>query len=363
MGFYHLTIELIFDIIAIVMGVTLIIRPADNRPKFYWGIIAASIGVVFTWENIGWLLIRNDNPTYEYTDILNIEKMLKWYALAGVVSLFPLASLRPGYLTPFRILMYLIPSIIIITIGICFLWFNGNITEINSIAQIPQNIGKFDVKLRLVIFLFTIVTPLLYFLFPVINNKTFRKITPMMYLFIGFMFLLLGIYISFTLYINNFFFNGFGITSIVFSILFSTLYLRFENPLSSYKTSNKESPIERSQDAQVSPLYYKIDIYLKETHEYTNPNYKIEQLADYFGEKKSTVSAAIKSAGHTGFREYINYLRLEYFKYHASMDSAKTIKELMYLCGFTARSTFYRIFSEQYGVAPTKYIENQRNNN
>ena len=36
------------------------------------------------------------------------------------------------------------------------------------------------------------------------------------------------------------------------------------------------------------------------------------------------------------------------------------IKELMFACGFTSRATFYRNFSEKYGVSPSKFIENQR---
>jgi len=76
------------------------------------------------------------------------------------------------------------------------------------------------------------------------------------------------------------------------------------------------------------------------------------------GEKKHSISEAIKSGGFTGFREYINYRRLEYFKQLAAENSNKNVKELMYLCGFTSRATFYRNFSDKYGVSPSKYIEN-----
>lgn len=357
MNFYHLTIELIIDILAIILGFTLIIRRTDNLPKFYWGIIAAGIGIMFAWENIGWLFIRNTDPAYEYEDILNIEKMLKWYVLAGPVSLYPLASLRPGYLNRFRILIFMIPSIIITTVGICFLYFDGNLTPIDSISQIPQSIHHLDIKLRLIIFVFSVVTPFLYFTCPLVNNKTDREITSMMYMFIGFLFLLLGIYISFTLFINNFLFNGFGMVSIIFSILFSVLYLRSENPFSKYAPT--ESTEETTPDINVSPLYSEIENYLKNSCAFINPEYKIECLAKHFEEKESVVSAAIKSGGHTGFREYINYLRLEHFKSEAAQNPHKTVKELMYACGFTSRPTFYRIFSEQYDITPMEFIKNQ----
>ena len=56
------------------------------------GIIATGIGIMFSWENIGWLTIVTDTPEYNFTELLNIEKMLKWYALANIVALFPNAS-------------------------------------------------------------------------------------------------------------------------------------------------------------------------------------------------------------------------------------------------------------------------------
>lgn len=43
--------------------------------------------MVFMWENIGWLTIVTETPEYRFTDLLNIEKMLKWYVLASIVAL------------------------------------------------------------------------------------------------------------------------------------------------------------------------------------------------------------------------------------------------------------------------------------
>ena len=78
MGIIHLSIELTLDLIALIIGIILIIRAKDNYPKLYWGIIATGIGIMFSWENIGWLTIVTDTPEYNFTELLNIEKMLKW---------------------------------------------------------------------------------------------------------------------------------------------------------------------------------------------------------------------------------------------------------------------------------------------
>lgn len=364
MGILHLSIELTLDLIALVSGIILIFRAKDNYPKLYWGIIAAGIGLMFSWENIGWLTIVTDTPEYNYTDLLNIEKMLKWYALANIVALFPIASLSPGYLNHFRIFTYLLPPIITITVGICYLGFNGVITPIHSLNEAISNIDNTDIKLRVCIFLLSVLTPLFILIHAMISTKTYRRINKNMHLFIGFLFLFVGIYILFTLNINEFIFNLFGITAIVFTVLFSILYLRYENPFSDhismiYNTNEKIS--QTNSLPQSFPLFSIIETYFKEQHPYTDQLYNIKDLAKSLNEKEYDISTAIKSQGFTGFREYINCNRLEYFKQLAIENPGKTMKELMFACGFSSRATFYRNFSDKYGVSPSKFIDNQNN--
>ncbi len=126
MGILYLSIEIAFDLLTLLIGCLLVFRAKDNHLKRYWGLIAAGIGLVFLWENIGWLTIVTETPTYRFTDLLSIEKMLKWYLPASLISLFPTASLRPGYLTPFKVLLSLLIPIVITTIGICYIFFNGH---------------------------------------------------------------------------------------------------------------------------------------------------------------------------------------------------------------------------------------------
>lgn len=361
MGILYLSIELTFDLIAFVMGIILISRAKDNYQRLYWGIIAASIGLMFMWENIGWLTIVTDTPSFRFTDLLNIEKMLKWYALASIISLFPIASLSPGYLNHLRTFIFLLPPIIVITVGICYLGFNGRITPIHSVDDILMNIHHLDVKLRISIFLISILIPLSLLIYPIARNQTYRRINTNMYIFIGFLLLFIGIYILFTLNINEFIFNSLGAVSIAFAILFSIQYLRYENPFSNHieMTCEVDNSLFHNELPKPDTLFDSIDTFLREQHSYTDPNYNLEQLAESQGEKQSTVSKAIKSGGFTGFREYINCLRLEYFKQLAASDRDKNIKELMFQSGFTSRSTFYRYFSEKYGISPTQYIDNQ----
>lgn len=361
MGTLYLSVELTFDFIAFVLGCVLVFQAKDNYLKLYWGIIAACIGLFFIWENVGWLMIVTDTPEYRFTSLLGIDKMLKWYALASVVSLFPMASLYPGYFNHWRLMAFLFPPVVLITVGICYLSFNGTLTPIHTAGEILVNLDKTDVRLRLAIFFSSILFPLAYFIYPLASRRAFRQINRCMYLFIGFMFVFLGIYITFTLNINEFVFNLFGIVALVFTLLFSVIYLFRENPFSSHilmlLPTEGNASLLYPEAAPLDPLFTTIDNYLKQTDAYADKTYTIGLLADALGEKERVVSQAIKCGGFTGFREYINYLRLERFKRLASTSPDKNVKELMYLCGFTSRTTFYRIFTEKFGISPTQFIE------
>lgn len=343
-----------FDVLAVALGFTLVVRKKDNLQRFYWGIMSICIGLLFSLENINWICTVIHDTDYEYQDIFNIEKMLKWFSSASIISLFPLASLRPGHLNPKRAILYFMPFLIVLTISVFFLTSNPIITKVYSVSEFFLNLDKFDIKLRLLIFVLSLIIPYIYFFHPLINHKTIRKVSFNMYLFLAFILALSVFYVFFTLYINTFFFNAFGVLSVLFAITFSVIYLRYENPLSiRFENLNQDISIS----APTFPAFFEIDKYLKENNTFIDSNYTIKDVAVTLQIKEQEITKSIQSAGFTGFREYLNFLRLEHFKILASEQPNKTIKELMFACGFSSRTTFYRVFAEQYGISPVKYID------
>lgn len=371
MGVIYLSVELFFDLLTLLLGLILVFCARDNSPKFYWGIISVMIGAMFSWENIEWLSVVSHNPDYRYVDVLNMEKMLKWYPTASVVALFPLASLAPGYLNPFRVLLFLLPSLLLTTVGVSYLFFNGVMTPLSAVGDVFVYIENPDVALRCFIFLMSVLTPLAVFIFPILFHAGVRRPNRMMYIFIGFMMLFVFIYVLFTLDISYFIFNLFGATAIIFSLFFSVQYLLKENPFAHFAPvtpfypeplpvpDKKEPPVIQTR---VHPLFRDIESFLLQDHVYTRPDFTISNLADTLRIRENYLSDAIKSAGFSSFREYMNYLRMEYFKNLVCATPEKSIKELIYLCGFNSRATFYRNFSERYGISPSMFVEKNKKN-
>ncbi|MDY3068341.1 MAG: helix-turn-helix domain-containing protein [Parabacteroides sp.] len=362
MGVAYLSIELTLDLIAFIIGCTIIIQAKDNYQKKYWGFISACIGLVFMWENIGWMIKVTDNPSFRYMELLSIEKMLKWYLPASIVSLFPIASLRPGFLTPVKVLSLLLFPIMMVTIGVCYYLFNGYFTGITSVSDLLVNLDRLDIKVRLFIFSMTIITPLLLVIYPLTKKYYYRKINRMMYLFYIYMFIFLAVYVLFTLYINEFIFNMFGATAIIFTLTFSVAYMMSENPFSIYKIENLEINntqtvnYDTNDEKYISPLFSLIDTALRDEKSFTDKDYCIKDLSLRMKEKEVIISDAIKSAGYTSFKEYICDLRLDYFKEQLENNPDKNVKELMFSSGFNSRATFYRHFTKRYGVSPLNYF-------
>lgn len=358
MGILYLSVELSLDLITCMLGGILMARAHDNGPKFWWGGIALAIGAVFAWENIGWLTIVSETPEYRFADLLNLEKMLKWFPLACAVALFPLASLYPGQLTTRRTLFYLAPALLFTFTGVCYLLVDGYQTPLRQASDIFLYIRQPDVQLRCALFLLSVVIPLSFFLYPAFSHRKFRQVNVMMYVFWAFMSLFLCIYVLFTLDISYLVFNLFGATAIVFTFFFSVQYLRRENPFSVYMP---ESALKRpAEELAPMPLFYKIDSFYHEEPDYIPVHYKLDQLAEHLREPEDLLSDAIKSAGYSSFREYMTTLRLEYFRREALLHPDKNIKELIFISGFHSRATFYRNFSEKYGCSPMHFLEEQQ---
>ncbi len=354
-----LIVETLLDLCAVALGVVIIWRAHDNRMQLAWGLLCILLCGVFLADNIRWLAMYYTSSVgmVHQNDLLLIPRMIKWVGLAFATSLFPLSSLRPGYLTSMRLLVLSIPLGVVILVALCYQWFNGFVTPLHTLQDVIVHFHLLDVQLRVAIFAATVILPPVYFLSSLKGKGEIvrRRATPVMKLFICSMFLILAYYIAFMLFANNFIFHTYGIVVALFNIAFSFLFLLNENPLS-VRELPQVAPIAWSV-SPVDALYQRMNVYLETDHPYANPDYSIADLAGALGVKSYLLAETIRLAGFSGFREYINYLRILQFKTLAHTRCGQSVKELMYQSGFTSRSTFYRIFSSHENMTPLEYLE------
>lgn len=95
---------------------------------------------------------------------------------------------------------------------------------------------------------------------------------------------------------------------------------------------------------------------MKHSKPFTNPQYSLQEFLNDLNTNENRLNKALHYDGFSGFRDYINFYRLQYFKEQAQLKRELTVKELMFLSGFTSRSSF-TVICECGKMSPSEYME------
>lgn len=364
--------ELLLDLVGLIAGGLVIHRSSDNKLQFTWGVLACTLSGLLLFDNLEWFyLLRQGDDTIRPFMPIPMEHLSIWHIFRVILffqfySLLPIASLKPGWLTFPRIVTFYVPALFISCIIVCYESFNGYNTTLKSFDEILANMDKQDVALRFFLFVFSVIAPTCNFLFPYLNKwiPFHRKQSKAMLFYIISYAMIMSAYLWLMLGTSGISFNLFGLVVIVPVMYLNILYLRDENPLAEPPCPVEELQAderEAMKEVEVSPavleLCDQLQRLMKENVPFTVTGYSLPDLLQELGTSEYKLNKAFRYRGFTGFKDYINFCRLQYFKELAAMNKDRTVKELMFMCGFTSRSTFYRLFSNLEKMSPSEYIE------
>lgn len=368
-----LSVELLLDVVGLILGMRVYSRSSDNGLQKAWGVLAITLSLLLLCDNLEWMWIfsKGGEETIPRFTELPMNHLSIWHIVRVIVffqffSLFPMVSLKPGWITLSRVVSLCIPILLIVCIACCYQFFNGNYTELKSFNSIWENLDRQDVRVRLMLFIISVITPSVNFLFPYMRRwiPIRRKQSRAMLIYMCCFGVIMSGYIWLMLGTGGLSFNVFGYIVILPTIFLNILYLRNENPLSLPPQPVEElktEEIEAIREIAVSPVVLDVSSrmqrLMKQNIPFTNPEYSLEDLLNDLDTNEHRFNKALHYEGFSGFRDYINFYRLQYFKEQAQLQRDLSVKELMFLSGFTSRSSFYRYFANVEKMSPSEYME------
>lgn len=103
----------------------------------------------------------------------------------------------------------------------------------------------------------------------------------------------------------------------------------------------------------------RLEIILASKKSFLKSNFTLPDLARETGIQYHALSYIINSGTNSNFNDYLNLMRIEYFKEKINDSKWRdlTIREKAFASGFSCRTTCYRAFIKHTGMPPSKFIK------
>ena len=165
--------------------------------------------------------------------------------------------------------------------------------------------------------------------------------------------------LSFNLTVFTFIMIYFGMNQ---SVIYKTEKGQLNENAQTVSSTSRENKYIGSalNDEQVAELNDVVINYLSTKKPYLNPDYNLQMMVDDLNISRHKLSQVINRSQHKNFYKLINEYRVKEVKEKLENRVYKnlTVLGIAFECGFNSKTTFNRIFKEETGMTPTRYIRN-----
>lgn len=135
-------------------------------------------------------------------------------------------------------------------------------------------------------------------------------------------------------------------------------YQLMKSYLDKIRAQRDELQLTREEESEESINWAeKAHSYLLETEAFKKEDLSRDDLAIALGTNRQYLIDSIKNETGKTFKDYINSIRVEYAYEILITDRGASIESIYTNSGFTSRSTFNRLFKNQYGMSPLEMRE------
>lgn len=263
-----------------------------------------------------------------------------WFTLKRLIQLF-----APGFV-PIAVLLFVCPSY----------------RELQSVSDVWQHIGEFNVWFRIAA-LFLCLVPYMLMLYFIPYNWRESSVSSREIIRYAFVIQLIGGFFLLFMLTGSPVFSAFQLVAAICVGVWMTyqeLFIRFELPK---KEVPEVHPVPLSQTPETgkketNPLIGELYRLMDEEEIWKNPDMNLPELATKLYTNRSYLSKAIQEAGFKNYSDLINRRRILGFLKLADSGQVTSIQDAFFQVGFRSRETALRCFKKYTGVLPTDYLRN-----
>jgi AraC-like DNA-binding protein len=121
---------------------------------------------------------------------------------------------------------------------------------------------------------------------------------------------------------------------------------------------------ESISDDQLEELGQRLEKAMMEQKPYLDKKLSLKQLSEEVNTSSNQLSLLFTEHYKTNFYAFVNKYRIKHLAFVLEEQNAMnyTVSALAEECGFNSKTTFYKVFKEEFGCTPSEYLNQQKNN-
>ena len=335
-------------------------RVHNDRSRVFFAVFALASSYALL-QKMFFMLRSGDIQDYYY--VLPLRELFFGQLCRYLFALYPLEVARPNWLTFRRWILFVIPWMLVMAGYGIFLGFYQ--TPLRSFNDLLLNIDRPDVLVRIALLLFMFPVEFIWTLAYNTHRSSagrswLRKMMLMVSLiavaFVGNML---------TRSVEWRSFHSFIYLCYALYVMYIELFVRIPVPAHS-----AEEPVcESEENAVAEPvlpsdisgqLEQQIRMVMERQQLWREPELMLDDLVQRVGSNRTYVTGSIQEMGYTGFKDYLNRLRVDYIRRQLLEPQHEKMQSLFYDAGYRSRSSAWRNFTAIVGCSPSEFEERNR---
>lgn len=335
-------------------------RVHHDRSRVFFALFALASSYALL-QTMFFMLREDDIQAYYY--VLPLRELFIGQLCRYLFALYPLEVARPNWLTFRRWILFVIPWILVMAGYWLFLGFYQ--TPLRSFHDLLQHIDRPDVLVRIALLLFMFPVEFVWTLAYNTHRSSagrswLRKMTLMVSLIaVAFVGNMLTRNVAWRA------FHAFIYLCYALYVMYIELFVRIpvpahsaEAPLCGAEEHEVAAPVPPSEVS--GQLEKQIRMAMERQQLWREPELMLDDLVQRVGSNRTYVIDTIQRMGYTGFRDYLNHLRVDFIRRQLLELQHEKMQSLFYDAGYRSRSSAWRNFTAIVGCSPSEFEERSR---